>query len=117
MDNTTNEEAIKDVQYAQSSLTEANQILMDFFAKAGEGKRSHITESVFLDIFNVKPDSRQNSGGRYQCLQLTASDSKVAPRGTSSETEAIRIFDEFTGKNGGMCLEQCEGRRLRFSSP
>ena len=34
---TTNEEAIKDVQYAQSSLTEANQILMDFFAKADEG--------------------------------------------------------------------------------
>ena len=34
---TTNEEAIKDVQNAQSSLTEANQILMDFYAKADEG--------------------------------------------------------------------------------
>ena len=33
---TTNEEAIKDVQDAQSNLTQAIQILMDFYAKAGQ---------------------------------------------------------------------------------
>ena len=33
---TTNEEAIKDVQDAQSNLTHAIQILVDFFAKAGQ---------------------------------------------------------------------------------
>ena len=32
----TNEEAIKDVQDAQSNLTQAIQILMDFYAKAGQ---------------------------------------------------------------------------------
>ena len=32
----TNEEAIKDVQDAQSSLTQAIQILTDFYAKAGQ---------------------------------------------------------------------------------
>ena len=32
----TNEEAIKDVQDAQSNLTQAIQILMDFSAKAGQ---------------------------------------------------------------------------------
>ena len=32
----TNEEAIKDVQDAQSNLTQASQILMYFFAKAGQ---------------------------------------------------------------------------------
>ena len=32
----TNEEAIKDVQDAQSNLTQAIQILMDFCAKAGQ---------------------------------------------------------------------------------
>ena len=34
---TTNEESIKDVQDAQSSLMKAIQILTDFYAKAGEG--------------------------------------------------------------------------------
>ena len=33
---TTNEEAIKDVQDAQSNLTQAIPIVMDFFAKAGQ---------------------------------------------------------------------------------
>ena len=32
----TNEEAIKDVQDAQSNLTQAIQILADFYAKAGQ---------------------------------------------------------------------------------
>ena len=32
----TNEEAIKDVQDAQASLTQAIQILTDFYAKAGQ---------------------------------------------------------------------------------
>ena len=32
----TNEEAIKDVQDAQSNLTQTNQILTDFFAKPGQ---------------------------------------------------------------------------------
>ena len=32
----TNEQAIKDVQDAESNLTQAIQILMDFFAKAGQ---------------------------------------------------------------------------------
>ena len=32
----TNEEAIKDVQDAQSNLTQASQILTDFYAKVGQ---------------------------------------------------------------------------------
>ena len=44
----TNEEAIKDVQNAQSNLTQAIQILMDFFAKAGQ--------AVYLTQQNLLPE-------------------------------------------------------------
>ena len=50
----TNEEAIKDVQDAQSSLTQAVQILTDFYAKTYNG----------------------NQVGRYQCHQLPPGDSE-----------------------------------------
>ena len=51
---TTNEESIKDVQDAQSSLMKAIQILTDFYAEAGEG--NDLTESVFRDALHIDPE-------------------------------------------------------------
>ena len=42
----TNEEAIKDVQDAQSNLTQAIQILMDFYMKFGQAV--HLTQQSLL---------------------------------------------------------------------
>ena len=71
----TNEEAIKGVQDAQSSLTQAIQILTDFYAK-GSGRFPHTTESVFRGALHVDPGLQRKSGGRYQCHQLPPDDAE-----------------------------------------
>ena len=49
----TNEEAIKDVQDAQSILTQAIQILMDFYAKAGHAV--YLTQqSLFSEAWAIE---------------------------------------------------------------
>ena len=49
----TNEEAIKDVQDAQSNLTQAIQILMDFSAKAGQAV--YLTQqSLFFEAWTIE---------------------------------------------------------------
>ena len=54
----TNEEAIKDVQDAQSNLTQAIQILMDFFAKAGQAvyltQQSLLSEARAIEGFTME---------------------------------------------------------------
>ena len=48
----TNEEDIKDVQDAQSNLTQAIQILMDFCAKAGQAV-SLTQQSLFSEVHSA----------------------------------------------------------------
>ena len=54
----TNEEAIKDVQDAQSNLTQAIQILMDFYAKAGQAvyltQQSLLSEAWAIEGFTTE---------------------------------------------------------------
>ena len=84
---TTNEESIKDVQDAQSSLMKAIQILRDFYAKAGEGNdlirqkqfsETHytLTRNASRRTVNVEPDLQRKSDDRYQCHQLSPGDSE-----------------------------------------
>ena len=80
----TNEEAIKGVQDAQSSLTQAIQILTDFYAK-GSGRFPHTTESVFRGALHVDPGLQRKSGGRYQCHQL--------PPGDAEQLREARVGD------------------------
>ena len=84
---TTNEESIKDVQDAQSSLMKAIQIPTDFFAKAGDGNdltqqnqfsETHytLTRNASRRTVNVEPDLQRKSDDRYQCHQLSPGDSE-----------------------------------------
>ena len=61
----TNEEAIKDVQDAQSNLTQASQILTDFHVKAGQAvyltQQSLLSEAWAIEGLTLQ----QKSGGRY----------------------------------------------------
>ena len=54
----TNEEAIKDVQDAQSNLTQATQILMDFYAKAGQAvyltQQSLLSEDLAIESLTTE---------------------------------------------------------------
>ena len=84
---TTNEDSIKDVQDAQSSLMKAIQILTDFYAKAGEGddlirqnqfSETHytLTRNASRRTVNVEPDLQRKSDDRYQCHQYSPGDSE-----------------------------------------
>ena len=83
----TNEEAIKDVQDAQSTLTQAIQILADFYAKAGQAgsltqhslfSEAHSTwpkQCITVKNFSastahvsVDPGLQRKSGGRYKVI-------------------------------------------------
>ena len=50
-------------------------------------------------------------------LQVIPNDfAKLESKTTEAESEAVRIFDEFTGKAVEGAWGQCGDRRLRFSS-
>ena len=70
----TNEEDIKDVQDAQSNLTQAIQILMDFNAKAGQAV-SLTQQSLFSEVIRMDPGLQRKSGKRYQCHEFHPGDS------------------------------------------
>lgn len=98
----TNEEAIKDAQDAQSSLTQAIQILTDFYAKAGQAvsltQQSPSSEapSTWTEAYNGNQVGGTNV---ISFLQVIQSDfARLESETTAAESEAVRAFDEFTGK-------------------
>ena len=111
---TTNEESIKDVQDAQSSLMKAIQILTDFSAKAGEGNdltqqnqfsethytltrnASRVGRSMWSQIYNGNQMIGTNAISFLQVIQNDFA--RLESKTTEAESEAVCIFDEFTGK-------------------
>ena len=81
----TNEEAIKDVQDAQSNLTQAIPIVMDFFAKAGQGRLSYAFRSLgHRRTYNRNQVGGTNIFGSLQVIQT------AAPRDSSRKPQPTR---------------------------
>ena len=88
------------MQDAQSSLTQAIQILTDFYAKAGEGndhtQQSPSSRFMWSQVYNRNQVGCTNV---FSSLQVIQSDfARLESETTEAESEAGRIFDEFTGK-------------------
>ena len=98
----TNEEDIKDVQDAQLNLTQAIQILMDFYAKAGQAV-SFSQQSLFSEVHStwtqVYNGNQVGGTNVISFIQVIESDfARLESETTAAESEAACTFDEFTGK-------------------
>ena len=82
------------MQDAQSCLTQETQILTDFYAEAGEGN----------DLTQQSPSSGSMWNQVYNGIARLESET------TEAESEAVRTFDEFTGK--AVEGEWCRGTRI-----
>ena len=98
----TNEEAIKDVQDAQLNLTQAIQILMDFYLRRLV-RPFILHHRVCFPKTGPSKVLQRKSDGRCQFPWLSTSDSdgssaRLESETTADESETVSIFDEFTGK-------------------
>ena len=117
--NARRQEAIKDVQDAQSSLSRATQILTDFYAKAGQTV-SLTQQSLFSEVHSTWIQAYNGNQVRgtivISFLQVIQSDfARLESETTAAESETVRTFDKFTGKavNSGAGGHECHAGKLR----